>query len=52
MADLIVASLNAELADSRLFAFVRASNLFGFGLMLHKDLKAEFKLRKKARKAA
>jgi hypothetical protein len=35
-----------------LFAFIKAPNLFGHGRVLHKDLKAEFKLRKKARKAA
>jgi hypothetical protein len=35
-----------------LFAFIKAPNLFGSGRVLHKDLKTEFKLRKKARKAA
>jgi hypothetical protein len=35
-----------------LFAFIKAPNLFGSGRVLHKDLKAEFKLRKKWRKAS
>jgi hypothetical protein len=35
-----------------LFAFIKAPNLFGPGRVLHKDLKTEYKLRKKARKAA
>lgn len=35
-----------------LFAFIKAPNLFGHGRVLHKDLKTEFRLRKKARKAA
>jgi hypothetical protein len=35
-----------------LFAFIKAPNLFGSGRVLHKALKAEFKLREKARKAA
>ncbi|MGL4400798.1 MAG: hypothetical protein ACRCXD_13080 [Luteolibacter sp.] len=35
-----------------LFAFIKAPNLFGRGRVLHKDLKAEFKLRKKAKKTA
>jgi hypothetical protein len=35
-----------------LFAFIKAPNLFGPGRVPHKDLKTEYKLRKKARKGA
>jgi hypothetical protein len=35
-----------------LFAFIKAPDLFGPGRVRHKDLKTEFKLRKKAKKAA
>jgi thiol:disulfide interchange protein len=47
---LISITLGTIIGIVGLFAFVKAPNLFGENKILHKDLKAEFKLRKKLKK--